>query len=143
MNPRCYVAAPYADTDIVRSVHDRLRALDIEPTSRWADNATGPESFAGLSPEDLRGIAEANDRDLARANVVLVLSRHGAGAETYAEARYALTLGLPVVWVGRLTLSAWRAGVTRCDGVDEGIAAVARMLAPAPVEDLPPWVAGE
>jgi hypothetical protein len=128
-----YVAAPYVDAPIVRMVHERLRDLGITPTSRWAEEANGAEDFVKMVPDALRAVAESNDRDLTKARALLVLSRHGAGAETYAEARLALVLGKPVVWAGRLTLSAWRTGVTRVAGIDEGIEALQAILFPIAV----------
>lgn len=116
--PAVYVAAPYADAAFVReAIHPALRARGLTCASLWAESARGPEDFAALTPVALADAARWNDRDVINADVLLVLARDGAGGEMFGEARYALALGIPVVWHGRRTLSAWRPGVHR---VDEG-----------------------
>lgn len=130
MTPTVYVCAPYADAAFIReAVHPRLTSIGFVPTSRWVDSAAGPEDFARYLPAQLRAAAEANDRAIRGSDIVLVVSRDGAGGETYAEARFALTLGKPVVWCGRRILSAWRAGVVRVDDLDAAISALATMRA--------------
>jgi len=124
---RCYVAAPYLDGTLVREqVHPRLAALGIEPTSSWCADAIGAEDFAAYGAGQLRAIAATNDADLARADVVLVIAREGAGGEMFAEARLALVMRKPVVWTGRLILSAWRRGVVRVDSVAAALRVLAR-----------------
>lgn len=126
--PRVYVCAPFEDAGHVREhVHERLRTFGLEPSSRWAETARGAEDFAAFTPYALRAIAEANDLDLGNSQAALVLAREGTGGEMFAEARLALVMGIPVVWVGRRTLSAWRDGVVLVDDLDEAIT-VLRML---------------
>lgn len=119
---RVYVAAPYADSVFVRSVHKVLRAEAFEPTSRWAETASAVEPL--LTDEAMRAAALANDDDLYRSHAVLVLAREGTGGEMFAEARIAIATGIPVVWAGRRILSAYRAGVTRCDDIHEALRAL-------------------
>ena len=119
-----YCAAPYEDAQLVRQVHGRLRLMGATVTSRWAEEAIGAEDFAKFTPSVLQAIAEANDADVAAANLVIVLARPGAGGEMFAECRYALTMRTPVYWTGRLTLSAWREGVTRFGSLEELLASV-------------------
>lgn len=122
-----YVAAPYDDAAVVRNIHARLRALGIDPTSRWAEYATGAEDFETLSPAQLADIAGSNDYDVRRSHAMLVMARVGAGGEMFSEARLALVLGVPIVWHGRLTLSAWRPGVVRVatlDGAFDGLLSI-------------------
>lgn len=117
---RCYVAAPFIDASFVREVHACLRLLGIEPTSSWAEHANGPEDLESMPLDEVRAIAERNDHALATSDVVLVLPRETAGREMYAEARIALAIGLPVVWVGGpKPLSAYREGVARVDSLAE------------------------
>lgn len=125
----CYVAAPFADAAFVRVVHEHLVNIGVTPTSTWAMHAYGPEDFSRFAPEELARIAEKNDADVRGSDVVLVLARDGAGGEMFAEARFAITLGRPVVWSGRRTLSAWRRGVVRVDDLDDAIAVLAGMRA--------------
>lgn len=122
--PRIYVAAPYEDAGHVRDLHKRLRSLGFEPSSRWAESSRGPEDFTKYTPLQLRAIAEGNDQDVFDSDVMIVLARAGAGGEMFAEARVALGFGIPVVWVGRRTLSAWRLGVHRVTDIDDGIAKI-------------------
>ncbi len=117
---RCYVAAPFIDAPYVREVHACLRLLGIEPTSSWADHANGPEDLASMPLAQVRAIAERNDHALATSDIVLVLPRDGAGREMYAEARIALAIGMPVIWVGGpRPLSAYREGVLLVDTLPE------------------------
>lgn len=118
---RCYVAAPFGDAPFVREVHACLRLLGIEPTSCWADAGDGSPERLDLMPlDEVRALAERNDHALATSDVVLVLPREGAGREMYAEARLAIAIGLPVLWVGGpRPLSAYREGVARVDSLAE------------------------
>jgi len=118
---RCYVAAPFGDAPFVREVHACLRLLGIEPTSSWAEHADGsPEQLDDMPIAEVRALAERNDHALATSDVVLVLPREGAGREMYAEARLAIAIGLPVVWVaGPRPLSAYREGVVRVETLAE------------------------
>jgi hypothetical protein len=111
---RVYVAAPYTDAEEVRAIHAHLRMIGCSPTSQWASQALGPEDFSLMTPDQIADIAHANDRDVLSSQMVLVVARAGAGGEMFAEARFASYHRIPIVWVGRLTLSAWRKGVTRC-----------------------------
>lgn len=118
---RVYVAAPFADAKVVRELHWQLRTAGAVPTSSWASGAHDTEDFASYTVPELQAFAAKNDRDLRTSDAVIVLARVGAGGEMFAEARMAILLGIPVYWVGRRTLSAWRAGVVRCENVDEAI----------------------
>lgn len=123
---KVFVAAPYADAAFVRDVvHPRLEAFGMTPTSRWADHARGPEDFSRYSPDVLRDEAARNDADIMRCDALLLIARNGAGGESFAEARMAIAMQKPVVWCGqRLTLSAWRNGVTRVSDLDDAVAAL-------------------
>lgn len=116
-----YVAAPYADAERVRRVHKLLIAIGCAFTSRWAEQASGPEDFASLTPEELANTASCNDTDVLRAGVALVLARPGLGGEMFAEARLAYDSGRRVLWVGRKTLSAWRPGVERFESFEDAL----------------------
>lgn len=119
---RVYVAGPYSSASFIREhVHERLRQLRMEPTSRWADDAHGAEDFSKFSPERLREFGLSNDADVARADALLLVDLAGMGRETYAEMRLALILGKPVIWLGRHALSAYRDGVTRAEDLDEAL----------------------
>lgn len=125
-----YVAAPFADGAFVREhVHPLLEQHGITPTSTWVHAAHGPEDFARFAPDALAAAAEQNDHDIHRSAALLVIARHGAGGEMFAEARYALALRKPVIWVGRLILSAWRPGVERVEDLDGAVHALLRRSA--------------
>jgi hypothetical protein len=133
MRPRVYVAAPYARGPFVADVvHPALRARGLAPASSWALRADGtPERLERLPLDTVRAIAERNDADLAGSDLVLVLGDEGTGREMYAEARIAIALGLPVVWLGPpYPLSAYREGVVRVLALDEALAALSVLAAP-------------
>ncbi len=128
--PRVYVAAPFQDARSVFEVHESLRELRLEPSSSWVALAlvVGAEDFSRFTPERLRELAETNDLDVASSKAMLVLAREGVGGEMFAEARLALMMGIPVVWLGRRTLSAWRLGVVRAESLDEALALVSKLV---------------
>ena len=134
MSTRVYVAAPFGRGPFVlASVHPALEARGLACTSSWAQGADGtPERLDALPIERVRAIAARNDADLAASDVVLVLGDVGTGREMYAEARMAIALGLPVVWLGPpFPLSAYREGVVRATSLDEaleGVASLAREM---------------
>lgn len=131
--PRVYVCAPFEDAGHVRDVvHPRLLAFGLEPSSRWVEGARGVENQAAFTPHALRALAEANDLDLGNSHAVLVIARELAGGEMFAEARFALVMGLPVVWIGRRILSAWRDGVVRVEDLDEAISVLRNLLKVTP-----------
>ena len=114
-----------ASRDALRLLRCSLRGRPAGPPGpRTSSFAIGAEDFAKFTPSVLQAIAEANDADVAAANLVIVLARPGAGGEMFAECRYALTMRKPVYWTGRLTLSAWREGVTRFGSLEELLASV-------------------
>jgi hypothetical protein len=129
---RCYVAAPYGDASIVRAVHELLRASGIEPTSSWAEGASGVEDLESMPLAEVRALAARNDLALSGSDVLLALPRDGAGREMFAEIRLALAFGIPVVWVGHpRCLSAYREGVVRVEGLGEAVEEL-RRRAPRP-----------
>jgi hypothetical protein len=127
MQARVYVAAPFGRGPFVAgAVHPALAARGFACTSSWVASASGaPERLDELPLERVRAIAERNDADLAGSDVVIVLGEAGTGREMYAEARIAIALGLPVVWVGPpFPLSAYREGVVRVRDVEAALATV-------------------
>lgn len=127
---RCYVAAPFDDAPLVREVHARLRAHGVVPTSSWAEHARGPERLEELPLDEVRALAAKNDFALASSDAALVLPRDGAGREMYAEARLAIALAIPLVWVGfPRCLSAYREGVVRVEHLADGLTEIFRLAA--------------
>lgn len=122
-----YVASFYANAPFVRKVHGTLSTYEIRATSEWAREAHGPEDFSTMTPEKLRAVAEANDRDLREADVILVIDPDGKGRETYAELRLALEWGKPAVFFGKPNLSAWRKGVVRVTDIITALAVLVDM----------------
>lgn len=128
MGLRAFVAAPYQDSRLVRETHLRLCAVGIAPTSTWAETAPdAPENLSRFSDAEKLQICDDNDRDIERADVLLLLAREDAGRECFAEARFALTLGMPVVWVGFRTSGAWRRGVCRAPSYDHALEMLERI----------------
>lgn len=142
MQTRIYVAAPFGRGPFVAGeVHPALAARGFSCTSSWVGSANGaPERLDELPIERVRAIAERNDADLASSDLVIVLGDVGTGREMYAEARIAIALGLPVVWVGPpFPLSAYREGVVRVRSMEEALAAAETLtgLAGAPSATMP------
>jgi hypothetical protein len=122
-----YVAGPYASAALVRVVHQKLRDHGMRPTSSWAEEATGPEDFSTMSPIKLRGILDANTRDIHDSDVILVVDHEGKGRETYAELERALNWGLSAVFVGKPALSTWHKAVLQAQDIETAIAILLEM----------------
>lgn len=128
MSLSVYVAAPYEDARIVCDVvHARMRKIGIKPMSRWAEQANGAENFALFDVEQLRRFAAQNDADVLGSDALLVMAKPGAGGEMFAEARFGLDRGKPIIWLGRRTLSAWRKHVVRAADLDHALEMLERM----------------
>lgn len=101
---KVYVIGAYESSPAVRLLHTRLRMAGHEPTSSWAEEATGPEDLASLTPGECGAIWDRNDQDMIDANVVVVLADTPA-REGFFEAQRAFDLRKRIVWVGRPVLS--------------------------------------
>ncbi len=97
---RAYFMSAYTDAPLVRQLHRLVPILGVQPTSRWAEDASGPERLDRLSRPEARALGARNDRDLREAHVGVALVRHGVGAELFSEVRAALLSEIPVLWVG-------------------------------------------
>lgn len=119
---RIYVAAPFQRASEALLAHHALVAIGLLPVSRWVAVALERQGVDALTAAEAHHGIEVNDEDLVSADALLVLSYPGEGGEMFAEARMALLLGKPVVWVrGRQILSSWRRGVTLVDSLQEGV----------------------
>lgn len=107
---KVYVAAPYGRREYVRIVHDWLMEAGLEPCSSWAYSEL-PEDFSDAAV--IEAAIEENDMALEEAEAVLVLAFDGEGGEMFAEVARAIDDDVPVFWVGRRILSAYREGVHR------------------------------
>ena len=129
---KLYVIAAYSHAPQVRAIHERLRALGIEPTSSWAEEANGPEALDGLSDDECYRIWDRNRRNLDSASVALVLA-DSPTREGHAEAAHAMRTGCRVVWVGRPTLGSRADSVFGSNGpwfvatVDDALAGLGGM----------------
>ena len=101
---KVYVIGAYESSPAVRLLHTRLRMAGHEPTSSWAEEATGPEDLTALSTAECRAIWDRNDQDMIDANVVVVLADTPC-REGFFEAQRAFDLRKRIVWVGRPTLT--------------------------------------
>ena len=117
MSLRVYVASNYLNAGVVRDLHDRLLSYGIQPTSSWATAARGPES---PDPAVIARAIAQNDADIERSDAMIVIATERSG-ETFAEARHAIFRGIPVYWVGRRILSAYRSGVVLCEDADDAL----------------------
>lgn len=119
-----FVSAPWELGPMLREeLYERLRAIGIEPVSSWVYGTDGAsEDLHAIDDATKRAACEQNDHDLHKAVALLLLTRKGHGSASFAEARYALALRKPVVWVApRFNLDAWRPGVVRVGDVDEAM----------------------
>ena len=115
---RAYFISDYANAPLVRHVHWIVPLMGVEPTSRWAEEASGPERLAELGQEKVRELAAQNDRDLASSHVGVVIAREGLGGELFCEAARALERDIPLIWVGpRTVLTTFREGVLRVPNI--------------------------
>lgn len=116
MKPTIYLAAAYSNARFIdEQVAAAASARGFTARSTWHAPPYGPEDLPSMDADDVRAIADQNDRDLSGSDVVLVLLDNGR--ETLCELRFATMLSIPVVAVatdGRFPLSAYRRGVTRC-----------------------------
>jgi hypothetical protein len=122
-----YVAGPYASAPIVRSIHEKLCAIDCLPTSQWAENAAGPENFADFTPSRLNEIAVGNYLDLESSDAIFVFDPQCLGQETLCELGHALCRRIPAVVVRPKPLSRWRHGVVRAETLGEALDCLAIM----------------
>lgn len=123
---RVYVIAAYTAAPAVRLLHTRLRMAGHEPTSSWAEEATGPEDLTALSTAECRAIWSRNDKDMRDADVVIVLADTNT-REGWMEAQRAVALGgVQIICIGRptLTLRAWTDGVRIVADVDAALRAL-------------------
>jgi hypothetical protein len=120
---KLYFCASHLDAVNIQYLQRGAECFGMTPVSSWPYAVTGPERFDQTPVSEVRAIAARNDRDLKSAHAAVVLPRDGVGAEMFGEARLALALGIPLVWVGsRRSLSAYREGVLRVDHVVEAMA---------------------
>lgn len=111
-----YVIAAYESAERVRDIHDRLRALGHTPTSRWAEQAHGPEELGDYA--ECEAIIHANLRDMRSADVVIILADTPM-REGWCEVE---RCGPNAVVVGRYNLTTRARCYARVDSDDEAIA---------------------
>lgn len=136
---KVYIATRFDRAEVIESgVATVLRRMRFETTSTWHRPPFAPKEALETVPlRIVQAIAETNDADLRSADVVLVLAVDGA-RETWAELRYALTLGKTCVVVGPpFPLSAYRHGVDRVESLNDAVALLTMLRdAAAAVESL-------
>ena len=138
MSMRVYVAAPFCRAVEALAAHHALVAVGLQPVSRWVRYALESGGVDAPSPEVARHAISQNDDDVVSADAVLALSYPREGGEMFAEVRFALLLGKPVLWVqGRQILSAHRRGVVLVASLSEAVAWLVERSAPAARESMP------
>jgi len=103
-----YVAGPYSQAANVRNIHRVLEHYGLVWTSRWAEEAAGPENLGAMPSELRERVRLENHRGIYEADVVLVLGE-APMCETLVEVGVAVARGVPIVWVeggARMPLSA-------------------------------------
>jgi hypothetical protein len=124
---RVFISTNFEKRGLVRELKAELRALGLEPSSSWAEApGEGLEDETPLTREEKRRVAAKNDTEIANAHVLLVIGTD-RGGEHLAEARFALMLGVPVVWRGRTILSTSRRGVFHADSADDALDLLRRL----------------
>lgn len=83
--PRLYIASYYGNGPMIELiVVPAATARGFEIVSTWHRQARGPEYLDRLTEAQIEAINDANDRDLAAADCVLVITHERAG-QTYCE----------------------------------------------------------
>lgn len=128
---RVYICAPFEDGPglSARTIPSMIYA-GIIPLASWVDDALSGKSDKHLTAASAQAALAVNDFELASSDAVLVIAREGTGGEMFCEVGRALALSIPVFWVGRRVLSAWRQGVTICDSVDDAIDTIKAVIKP-------------
>lgn len=111
---KIYFAAPFTRGPFVARLHETVREIGHEPTSRWCLESNGkPDKLSTMSLVNrARHLAE-NDADIAAADILVAIVVRGLGKEMFAEATLARLLDKPIYWVGDeddMPLSAFRVG---------------------------------
>ncbi len=98
---KVYVASPVANAVRARWLGEQLAASGMRVVSDWAAEATskGPAIRDPSCADARRSVLYANIRALDLADIVVVLADEGAPRATYGEIAWALSRGVPVVWV--------------------------------------------
>lgn len=124
MSVKCYIASPWQERLVARSVREKCRAAGIEVTSRWLD-------FPGDShdPKVFQEEALNDYDDVRRADVLLLLNLQKRGEETSGKAvetGMALAWGKAVFMVGEPSnIFHYLPGVRRFEFVDDAIKEIA------------------
>lgn len=117
-----YVIAAYESAPRVRDMHERLRALGHTPTSRWAEQAHGPEELGDYVA--CEAIITTNLRDMRSADAVIILADTPM-REGWCEVERCGSANAVVV--GRYNLTTRARCYARVDSDDEAIAWVQEM----------------
>jgi nucleoside 2-deoxyribosyltransferase len=95
-----YVAAPKSEVLRAREVTHRLAGIEnVTVVSTWHDTVQ-PTDQDPADTETTKKILKTNNRDLSWADAMVVITKDGAGRETYVELGRALARGLRVFWLG-------------------------------------------
>lgn len=99
---RIYVATRFEMWRTALDVHEALRLVGHEPTSRWVGIAKSLDGQcdAVSSPGERRSNAQMDLKDIARSDVLLVLVPTEGGTGMWVELGYAYALGKRIHCVG-------------------------------------------
>lgn len=118
-----FICAAWSAAERVREFHFSLSIIDIQPLSRWAEDAApGAEDVTQLPPHVRYSAWHDNRYAIANADAVVILA-DTACREAFQEIEYARILSKPIVWIGRETLTpdAEFAKVARVATVEEAV----------------------
>lgn len=140
---KAYVASPFARWTRAKRIRVLLRELGYSVDSAWIDDAERAQGRESENVGLMRDAMARNDHDVATSDVVIALTFPGEGGEMFAEARLALHLGIPVLWVGSRRIgSCYRDGSERYDEVMDAFARIEEMRRARDEADPPPFVGG-
>lgn len=91
--PRLYIASYFGNGPMIESiVAPAAKVRGFEVVSTWHREARGPEMLDRLTEAQIEAINASNDRDLAAADCVIVITHERAG-QTYCELTRAILSG--------------------------------------------------
>ena len=123
-----YVAAPFERYREARNAAAKLEGHGVRCSSRWIKEADRKLGVDGFTAQEAEIQIAMNDRDVRDSDAVIAIVFERGGREMFAEARYAVTMGIPVFWVLppglQGPMSMYRRGTFVCPTVDAAVGEV-------------------
>lgn len=141
---KLFVSSYYGNGPMIETViRPAAEARGMVLCSTWHERARGPESLGILTDAQIQEFTDTNDRDLAKADAVLVIT-HEKAAQTYAELARANWLGklVAVNTCSRDLPEAHRPGVARFSSTTDALTWLAGQLRDRASRSLEPSFVG-